>query len=90
MFTLIGKLIRNRIDLALIDRALGRYILATKYPGFMNAIEWMEPAVETVNQHLMISKKTTSYRKIVKDFNKVLNKLRESGEMDDIMESHGF
>lgn len=86
----IGKLLLNRIDLALIDKGVGRHILNTKYADQSHLIEWMSPPIEVANQHLMISKKTDEFQKKIDDFNIGLNILKERNLVEKIMIKHGF
>jgi polar amino acid transport system substrate-binding protein len=84
------KLAKNRIDLALMDKALGQYIIRTEIPEHANKLEWIDPPVEVVNQYLMISKQTKNFQKKVEAFNSGLKILSESGEVDKILAKHGF
>lgn len=86
----IGKLLLNRIDLVLIDKGVGRYILNTKYADKSSRVEWMPPAIEVANQYLMISKKTDEYQQKLDDFNTGLNILIEHNIVEKIMKKHGF
>ncbi|QYJ87382.1 transporter substrate-binding domain-containing protein [Shewanella mesophila] len=83
-------LARNRIDLALTDKALGQYIIRTEIPEHANNLEWIDPPVEVVKQYLMISKQTKNFQKKVEAFNSGLKILSESGEMDKILAKHEF
>ncbi|MCX4026699.1 transporter substrate-binding domain-containing protein [Endozoicomonas sp. SM1973] len=86
----IGKLILNRIDLVLIDKGVGRYILKNQFPESFDKIEWLNPPIETVNQHLIISKKVKEYERKITDFNKGLEAITKNGELMKIMKKHGF
>jgi len=80
----------SRIDLALTDKALGRYIIRTELRGKENKLEWIGPPVEVVNQYLMISKQARDFKIKLEAFNLGLKKLTESGELNKILAKHGF
>lgn len=84
------KLAVGRIDLAYTDKALGRYIIRTEALQHIKQLEWIDPAVEVLNQYLMLSKKTKDFKIKVEAFNLGLKKLSESGEMNKILAKHGF
>ena len=80
----------NRIDLALTDRALGRYIIKTELQGQGNKLEWIAPPIEVRKQYLIISKQVKGFKEKLEAFNLGLKKLTESGEMNKILIKHGF
>lgn len=86
----IGKLLLNRVDLVLIDKGVGRYILNTEYADQSDMVEWMPPAIEIAKQHLMMSKQSDQYQQKLDDFNVGLNMLYEQNIVEQIMKKHGF
>ncbi|WP_163836178.1 substrate-binding periplasmic protein [Spartinivicinus ruber] len=86
----IGKLILKRIDLALIDKGVGKYILTNDFPESVDKIEWLSPPIEVVNQHLIISKKAKDFQNKISDFNKGLDIITKKGRLEEILEKHGF
>ena len=48
------KLVRKKIDLALTDRILGRYLLEMEFPYGAKEFEFVEPPLEKKNLHLII------------------------------------
>ncbi len=83
-------LIAGRIDLALTDKALGKYIIQTELQEQTVRLEWMTFPVEVVNQYLIISKQANNFQKKMEAFNWGLKQLTESAEMHKIMIKHGF
>ena len=67
----------GRIDLALVDRALAQYLIDTKLQDYKNVLEWMDPPLETVDQHLGISKKVANYQQKLADFGRGLKLITE-------------
>jgi len=88
--TNLKKLYRSRIDLAFIDKYVARYIMHRKYPHYMDDLEFMYPAMEEKKLFICFSRAIKGMNKIVQDFNKGLAALKASGEMVQIMDSHGF
>ena len=86
----IGKLILKRIDLAVTDRGVGMHILKNEYPQDVNNVTWVNPPVEVIYQHLVISKKTKDFQNKLNDFNVGLKILLKRGEINNIMKKHGF
>ncbi len=84
------KLFQGYIELALIDKIVGRYIINTRIPGAADALEWMEPALQKDIQYLVISKKTSDYQKKMEDFNRGLKQITDDGTVKKIMADHGF
>ena len=88
--TNLKKLFKGRIDLAFIDIYVARYIMHRKYPHYMDELEFMYPAMEQKKLYICFSRAIKDMDKIANDFNEGLNKLKISGEMAQIMDSHGF
>jgi polar amino acid transport system substrate-binding protein len=86
----LRKLVKHRIDLALIDKEVARYIIDTKFPHYAQFIEWMEPTLETIFLHLAISKAAKHHERKLRDFNRGLKLIAEDGTLLRIMETHGF
>ena len=86
----MSRLIMKRIDLAYIDRGVAQYILENKYPDFIDEIEWLPPAIEIANQHIIFSRKTDRFQQKLDDFNKGLQMLTEQGRVKKIMQKHGI
>ncbi len=80
----IRKLFRGRIDMAVMNFDLFRY--EAKKEGFcISDVEFMEPPFETHGLYLMASRQIPDGEKIIRDFNRGLNKIRKSGEFDRIV-----
>ena len=86
----ILKLFAGRIDLVLIDKIMGQYLIRTYYPHDIDKFEWHEPPLQVENQYLMFSKKAAEYQQKLADFNRGLQQIRESGRIDAIIAKHGF
>ena len=79
---LITKLVQGRIDLAIIDRFQGQYILKSNYKNQSDKFEFMEPPIEIRRQYLVISKKNKNAQKIINDFNLGLKQITNDGSLN--------
>lgn len=86
----IRKIYHERVDLILIDKGVAQYLIATKFPEYQEELEWMEPALEHVAQHLVLSKQVAEYRIKLNDFNEGLRLITEDGTLQRILTKHGF
>lgn len=86
----IQMLCKRRVDLIIIDKLSAQYILTKQFPECSNIIEWIEPELEFKAQHLVISLKTDNATEIIKDFNRGLQQLKNSGDMKKILIKHGI
>lgn len=86
----IQKVYHERVDLILIDKGLAQYLIATKFPEYQEELEWIEPALERVAQHLVLSKQVAAYQTKLNDFNEGLRLITEDGTLQRILTKHGF
>ena len=75
----IQKLAAGRIDLVVLDKNYANYVLQD-HPKMAAAIEGMTPILETIQQHLVISRNIENAQTIMFDFNRGLKRLRNNGE----------
>jgi ABC-type amino acid transport substrate-binding protein len=88
--TNLKKLFKGRIDLAFIDKYVARYIMHRNYPHYIDDLEFMNPALDEKQLYICFSKQIKGMEQIVKDFNEGIKMLKTSGEMENILDSHGF
>jgi polar amino acid transport system substrate-binding protein len=86
--TNLKKLAAKRIDLILIDRGTATHILTHELPAYRERLEAVEPPVEVLPMHLIISKKTKEYQTKMDNFNKGLQLLNAEGGVEAIMRQH--
>lgn len=86
----LQMLCKQRVDLIVIDKLSAHHILTKQLPECFDQLEWVEPALEFKDQHLAISLSTHNAQLIIKDFNKGLQQLKNSGEMKKILKKHGL
>lgn len=86
----LQMLCKQRVDLITIDKLSAHYILTEQLPECFSQVEWIEPALEYRDQHLVISLNANNAKLIIKDFNQGLQKLKDSGAMKEILIKHGI
>lgn len=84
----ILSLSRGWIDLVLIDKFMGQYIINTEFPDSVNKFIWLDPPIKVENQYLMFSKKAKNFLKTSQDFNHGLKQLAQEGKIDAIITKH--
>ena len=84
------KLAIGRIDLVLIDRVIGQYIIDTELPESANLLEWLDPPLKTDDQYLIFSKNVSDFAVKRAAFNRGLRHIIETGKAGKIIARHGF
>jgi len=87
---LITKLVQGRIDLAIIDRLQGRYLLKSNYLIQRDKFEFIEPPIEIRKQYLVLSKKNKNAQKIINDFNLGLKQITNDGSLNQIFNDYNL
>lgn len=83
----IKKLVAGRIDLIIAHRLLILYLLKTKYPEWQNEIEFIDPSWLLINVHHAISRTNPNAEKIVADFNRGLQAIKDDGTYQKIQDT---
>lgn len=83
--TNLRKLDAGRLDLVLIDRAVGSWLLRNDLPAATARVTWLEPPVLTMPLYLGVAKQRQGYQKLLADFNLGLAEIRRNGEYDRIL-----
>ncbi len=86
----IAKLIKKRIDMALVDKAVGRHMLVSRYPQHEDDLIYIEPSIATINQHLVISRQTANAQEKLNAFNRGYAILKQSGEVERLATKYGI
>ncbi len=86
----LQKLANRHIDLAIMDLALGKYILRNELKRYGAMIDWISPPLEVADQFLMFSRKAPDFRKKRDAFNAGLAKIKASGKFQSILDKHDF
>ncbi len=85
----LRKLVRDRVDLAYGNRALGQYLLATDRE-LGTAVEWKSPALEVKDHVLGLAKLYEGGTALRKGFNKGLDSMKADGSYRKILREGGL
>ena len=87
----LKKLLRKRIDLALLDKAQAKYLINTQIEEkHRNRLTWVEPSIQKNEQYLVMCKKAVNADKKIADFNAGLKIITDNGRVDEILSEHGL
>lgn len=84
--TNIKKLNNDRIDLIVIDKYVGAYIIEKQFPQFKATLEFMNPPLEEKPLFIVFSKKAKDYEKKMNAFNAGLKEIQKNGTYQKIIE----
>ncbi len=85
----IKKLINGRVDLVVIDRLVGDYLITQKFPENKAQLEFVNPPLELKPLYIVFSKKAPNYQTKLEDFNKGLKEITKDGTLKKILTKHG-
>lgn len=80
----LRKLLKGRIDLAVIDRYTARHLIDTRLPHAADRLLPLDPPLQIKPLYLGVSKQIPAYRTIVADFNRALSEISAAGVLEDI------
>jgi polar amino acid transport system substrate-binding protein len=86
----LSKLHKGRVDLALTDRIVAKYIIDTKIPDAAPELEWLPPALHVETNHFAISRRAEHFNTKLADFNRGLREIEADGTLETIIAEHGF
>ncbi len=87
----LQKLLKNQIDLALIDKTVAQNILNKDLSdGERESIEFMPHPLEVKTLHLIVSPALQNGRELIKNFNTGLDALKRDGTYKQILFEYGF
>lgn len=89
-WSLIVALFKSRIDFAVIDLNVAKYLIKTKKPKWLKHISYVDPVLESKFLYIAFSKKNKNHKKSLELFNKGLKKLKKTGELDDLLDKYGI
>lgn len=88
--TNLRKLAGNRLDLVVIDKFVGNYLIKQEMPDKQDELEFVTPALEEKSLYLCISKKVPDAEAKMKAFNEGLKTIKVNGKLATIMKANGF
>lgn len=81
----LRKLLAGRVDLVLIDKGVAFHLLQTQLQSVAAQFQWLEPAVADMPLHMALSRRRADHPAVLRDINRGLAELRDSGEMAKIL-----
>jgi len=88
--TNIHKLAGDHLDLVLIDKGVGQYLINTKAPEAKGKLVWMEPAIDKLPMHVAFPKKSAAYDKKLAAFNQGLQAMEKDGTLAKMVAEAGI
>jgi polar amino acid transport system substrate-binding protein len=82
----IVKLIKGRLDLAVVDKFTALNILATKYPESLGKLDFVTKPLEEKPLHVMCSKMSDRQQELCSMFNRGLILIKKNGKYQKIIE----
>lgn len=90
LVTNVRKLVNGRVDLAIEDELVARFIINDKAPALIDNIEFVEPPYSAEGLHMTTGYENPKHEAIVKAFNEGLAAMKEDGTFDQILEENGL
>jgi ABC-type amino acid transport substrate-binding protein len=84
------KLLKNRLDLVVSDKFVGKFIVSKNLPAQFKDLEFLEPPLENKDLFVCISHKATDYQEKISLFNEGLKEIIDDGTVTKILKKHGF
>ena len=86
----IQKLVNERVDLAIEDEMVARFIIEQNDPELLDQIEFLDPPFSASDLHMTVGYANPRHEEIVSAFNDGLESMREDGTFDAIMEENNL
>lgn len=90
LMTNIRKLVNGRVDLAIEDELVARFLINQEDPSLIKQIEFVDPPYSANDLHLTSGRANPKSEAIVKAFNEGLAAMQEDGTFDAIMSENNL
>lgn len=84
------KLMVNRLALVVEEKLVAQYWIATELPEAMGDIKYLQPPLTDSSIHHGFSRRVSDHKKLVRDFNAGLKKLRKQGFIKRIYKTYNL
>ena len=88
--TSLKLLLNKRVDLICNSREVVLHNLQQDFPEQYSSISIVQPPLQVNDLHIVVSKKVPNAKKIISDFNKGLQIIKDNGTFDKILEKYGM
>lgn len=89
-YTLLTMLMLDRLDFVFIDKFTAADLMVDQLPELIGKLEFVESSIIPVNFHVAFSRQNPEAERLVAQFNKGLNQLQSSGQVNQTLERHGL
>lgn len=86
----IEALLRQRVDLIVIDKMVAESLINTYFSNQKDNLIWLDPPLEYKMQYLAIAKNAPNAKEKIAAFNRGLTQIKIDGTYQKIMKKHGF
>jgi ABC-type amino acid transport substrate-binding protein len=86
----LRKLLRGRIDLAVIDRHTAEHLLENRLPHGIGRLEPLGPPLQVKPLYLCVSTRIPEHGTVVADFDRALDRMTSEGVLEEIRRKHGI
>lgn len=88
--TNLRKLAAGRLDLVVMDKYVGFYLLRSELADHLAEIEFMHPVLEEKNLYLCIARNSANGQAQLEAFNRGLAAMRDDGTLAQLLQFSGF
>ncbi len=88
--TNMRKLLKGRLQLVVIDKQIGAYMVKTDMPESADAIEWVATLQRQPLMNGILKNAKGDWQKRLAEFNKGLDIIKQNGALEKILKDHGF
>lgn len=81
----LRMLAADRVDMALEDEYVARYYLQREPEAVRESVKFVGPPLSENSLHILVSRKTPDYERIVADFDKAIDSMRADGTLEQLM-----
>ena len=86
----LDKLALGRLDLMLVDKYAAGDLMIMQRPHLIGRFEFVNPPLFERDFHVAFSRKAPGTEKLLRDFNLGLERIRRSGQLDELLLRHGM
>lgn len=86
----LKKLAAGRIDFAVADEYVARYVISDKMPKTKGTFDFTKNSIEEKPLHITVSRSNPKGKELISNFNKALKKMQENGSYDRIIKDYGL
>lgn len=86
---LIDMLNQKRVPYIIADKLVAADVIVSKRPHLVGQLEFTNPPLDHIDFHVAVSKKSTEYKKVLRDFDDALDSLKKSGDYEKVLRRYG-